>query len=327
MAILAVGTTPAEFYDGSPAGVMGSGSYHPSYVEESIRLDVTAPSSTRDITPVTELWLTWHSRFQYDQSGSSALIQAIADNGDVVFNVRSGSYGEIRCQYDVGAGLVTVSGSTYRSTQSTTRYDARILLDATDGTIEWYVNGSLQASATGLDLTAGGTRATLDQFLIGPCTQNSTDIWHSAIIAADEDTRNMEYIQLLPKSDGALQEWTGSYTDIDEVGFDDGDSILSKNPGQQSTFGVGTLTTDFDSGYDVKAVAISTRAYKGTPTAYDMKHLLKSGSTEDASAALGIDTTKRPYQTIWATNPDTAAAFTVAEAKAVEIGVETHSAA
>jgi len=136
----------------------------------------------------------------------------------------------------------------------------------------------------------------------------------------------MEYIQTLPKAYGTHMEWNGSYTDVDEAGYDDLDSINSKEPNKKQSFGVGTLTTDFDSGYDVKAVAVSTRAYKGVPTAFDIRHLVVSGSSEGESAAdLGIDTTKRPKQTIFATDPDTASAWTIAAAKAAEIGVRTMS--
>jgi len=323
MAILAFGTSPADFFDGSPSGIGGSTSYRAPYVEESIFLNNdSGVEGFLEFPTTADAWISFSVGFTADQtSDPNGCLRVYGDDGNILFRFANSSYKDMDYQYDIGAGFVQFG--TYR-TSGRVRFDLRVFVDASGGQIEVYVNGSHSATASGIDTTKSGAISGVSKIGIRG-SNHSADTYMCALFVADEDTRNIEYVQLKPDTSGVHSDFTGGLTEVDGNGFDDATSAFSLTSGHKLSLKDGSLTTDFDSGYDVVGVGVAARAFKGTAAAYDLKALIRSGSVEEVGPAWGIAIAKDGYQTIWDVNPETSAAWTVAEAKAAEFGVQVHT--
>lgn len=324
MAILAFATSPAEIFDGNPSDVGTTTSYKAPYVNEGIFLDnLGTTKGTLDFAPTTDFWLSFYVGFNADQtSDGEGCMRVYADNGDMVMKFGSSSYRDMDYFYDVGAGFVKFGE---HRTSGSVRFDMNFVTDGVNGSVRVYVNGALDGEATGLDTTNGGTRTGVSQIEIRPVVHSGvpgSNTYLSAIMCADEDLRNAHYIQVRPGSAGSNSDWTGSYTDIDESGYNDTDAIAANNTGETSTFNLSAVTTDFDSGYNVIGVGVSSRSWGGASSSSDINLVAQSGTTQASSATKTIEVGKNPYQHIFDNNPDTSAAWTISEAKAAEIGVK-----
>jgi len=274
------------------------------------------PSGSADI------WVSWYWS-NTNGFGFTNTIFLLEDASNTsVFRTYSNG-GTHYLQYHNGSSWTTLYSE---GSLSSRRYDLRLFNDPTAGVIEVYKNGSSVASFTG-DTTFSGavdvpTQAT---FHYGGASNSNSENYVSSWFVADEDSRNITMIRTTPQSYGVNLEWTGSYTDVDELGADDADYIAAFDANKRVTYGVGTVTSDFDVGYDVVGVGVSCRAYKGQDISQNLELMVQSGSSEALSDTKTLDLTKQPQQHVFATDPDTAAAWTVAAAKVAEIGVKTAS--
>jgi len=109
------------------------------------------------------------------------------------------------------------------------------------------------------------------------------------------------------------------------VGYDSDDFIKGRDVGEKVSYGLETLSTDFDDDYGVVAVAVTARAYKGTSDSEALKLLVRSGAADELGASHSIDATSQPYQTVFSSDPNISGStdWGIAAAKAIEIGIET----
>jgi len=324
MAILAFATSPAELYEGNPSDVGTTTNYKAPYVNEGIFLDNFGTTlGTLDFATTTDFWLSFYIGFNADQStDGEGPVRVYADNGDMVMKFGCSSYRDMDYYYDIGAGMVKFGE---HRTSGSVRFDMNFVTDGTSGSVAVYVNGTLDGEVTGLDTTNGGTRTGVNQVEIRPIIHNGapgTNTYISAIMCADEDLRNAHYVQIRPGSAGSNSDWTGSYTDVDESGFNDNDAISANNSNEISTFNISTVTTDFDTGYDVIGVGVSSRSWGGAASSSDVSLVARSGTTDGSGSTKTIGVAKKPYQSIFSVNPDTSTAWTISEAKAAEIGIK-----
>lgn len=224
------------------------------------------------------------------------------------------------------------NGSTWVSLDNTaiavtTLYelDIEIVMNNSTGSIKLYVDQTEVQSLTGAD-TILDTPTTMNEVLFRSHNTTATDaITWSACVLADEELKDVEVSSTNLTGAGTNSSFTGAYTDVDEAGVDDTDVISTTTDGHVSTFAFGNLSGDFTSGYDVVGLIVNCRARRGPSGVANLRACAYEGTTlgEGSSTALGV--TYAPVRAVFATNPDTAAAWTVTEINAAEVGAKAIS--
>lgn len=209
---------------------------------------------------------------------------------------------------------------TFPSPNQLTTYDFRLKIDATTGFIRVYHAGTLVASFTG-DTSSTTNLVDRIQLKNFACTFN-----YMELIVADEPTINWRLQTLTPTASGFYSEWTGSYTAIDDTTLNDADFITINTTNARFLCDVTDYYAAGMTSMETKAIIIASRqliTVDSTPTA--IKHMLRSNSTDYATASLGVTVDGSFYnkQTIFATNPTTGVKWTNAEVNALQIGVKT----
>jgi hypothetical protein len=216
-------------------------------------------------------------------------------------------------------GSSYVSQGTYSvSNGARYRVDIRFNIHASTGSCFVYLNGELILSGTGLNTTAQITSVgAIGLMQTGPIS----NAVYSAIVASDESTRAIEFIEMSLTGDGTLTDWTGDYTDIDEAGYNDTDFINSETGGDQSTF-----TYDFTvpDGYVINSVILSGRMSNYGSLVSGIKGITYQGATAyDLSAFSDLPFLPGASQIISTINPATGLAWEETDITSGELGFET----
>ena len=129
--------------------------------------------------------------------------------------------------------------------------------------------------------------------------------------------------RIVPAGAGATTAWTPStgsnYACVDEAPpNDDTDYVSSLTAGQTDTYAFGNLTTTSGTVFAVQASAQVRKDDAGTRT---LALVARPGSTDRLGATQGATDAYLNIAELWNTNPDTSAAWTIAEVNASEFGV------
>jgi hypothetical protein len=229
-------------------------------------------------------------------------------------NVTIGAIRTWQLQYLDGSAVWTNAGSAL--TLSTARADYDLYVNITNGDVALYVRGSdLGASATGLSLghMSGVTKARFySDFSIRRISQ---------VIADTVSTVGRRLATAYPSGVGANTSWTGSYTEVDEIVLDDADFINSATADQLESYAVTVPTL---TGYVVQDVTVSTRAKCGSAGPQNMRHVLRSGSTNGLSGSdIALTAAYAPQQTTFTTDPATSAAWVNTAIASVQPGAKS----
>ncbi len=167
--------------------------------------------------------------------------------------------------------------------------------DAT-GNVALYIAGTLMASAT-VDLSS-----------VTGITEVRCYYPHSfsQLVIADEPTIGWRLLTRYMNGAGASAAWTGAYTDVDEIVYDDADFCNSSTNGQIEQF---TQTGPAITGYSVRAVGVYARGKRGASGPSNLQIGLRVSSTDYFSANKALDVGYGAFGEIWETNPATAAAW------------------
>ena len=194
------------------------------------------------------------------------------------------------------------------------RIDLNIVNYGESGQVIVYVNGSLVIDYSGNISVL--SQSTLDQVIMEQTQSTVTLI--SEVIVADENTRLMSLKTLAPSSDGDTSaNWTGAYTDIDEVTLSDSDKIYSSTADadfQANLTGMPTGT------FSVKAVKVAARCVDGSGSK-GIALGIKSGGTVnvgDTETCAGYWQTKERLMTV---NPVTGVSFTPEDIEALQVNL------
>jgi len=130
--------------------------------------------------------------------------------------------------------------------------------------------------------------------------------------------------QVLPGGAGASTLWTPSagsnYQCVDDVPPNgDTDYVASATAGQTDTYAFGDLSVA--SAGTVKAVQATVVARKDDAGSRSLAVVARPGGTDRVGATQAVGDTYAAYTQTWDTNPDTAAAWSVAEVNASSFGV------
>ena len=192
------------------------------------------------------------------------------------------------------------------------------------GNLEIYKDGYLELAFSGDTLVTAQT--TIDEVKIrsmkGGVLSSQSQLY-SAVMVADEDTRPIQMADIRPSGVGTNSDMTGAYTDVDELGQPDNVFLQSTVADQTSTFAASAISTDLDAGFETIAVGVSGLGLRGVTGPASAQTAIYSGTTNAVGTSTALDLTQTGFQDVYATDPDTATAWTFAGADAVEIGVKS----
>lgn len=221
-------------------------------------------------------------------------------------------------QYHNGTSWVSVGSITINMGTRQT-LDLRAKVNSASGLLKLYVSGTERIDSGTVDLS-GITSLGKHRFYGLSVSIFGSNTLASQVIIADEPTIGMRLITRYPNTAGASTDWTGGYTDIDELAYNDGDFVNSGTANQVSTFG---QTGPGISGYNVRAVGVYARARCGGGGPQNLQLALRSAGTNYFSASKTLDVGYRAFGNIWETNPATSADWLNTAVDSLQPGVKS----
>lgn len=173
------------------------------------------------------------------------------------------------------------------------------------GTIEWWQNGTLMGSVTGLNLSSITDLSTL-------ALQDPVGAWYySQVVIADESLLLWNVKTAWPTANGADVDGTGDYTVVDENALSDTDYLTFTTAGQKRSYQVSSRAaiTRYP-----KAVTAACRAMRLDDTGpQQIRPYVLIGGTRYYGTTVTLTTGWNVYQYTWRENPATSLAWTIAD--------------
>lgn len=187
----------------------------------------------------------------------------------------------------------------------------------TDGTgsAAVYTSGTERLSATGIDLSG------LSNVEYHRLKGNGYAVWSQVVCADGESTIGKRIMEGYPSGTGATDQWTSSYTSVDEVSYSDADFIFSDTAAQVEVMAmtlVGSLT-----GYTVTSAVVCARGKTDGSGPANLQLALRTAATNYFSSSIALGAGYSANVGVWATNPNTTLAWTNTDAAAIQIGVKS----
>lgn len=208
---------------------------------------------------------------------------------------------------------------------STRRYDTRLKMANTGGVFE-VMKELRDLSTASITDTIHTTATTIDRIRVagggvGPAHRH----FYFNIFAADEDTKQYELASVTPSANGALQGWTGTFSNINEAGVNDATTISAAAADSISTFIFPAIATRLTH-YRVAAMILGGRGSGGAASPTTFEGVARVGGTEytkTTEATVPISLATGPFMFKWTLNPATGLPWTVAEINASQWGFKS----
>lgn len=211
-----------------------------------------------------------------------------------------------------------------------TRVDIHVKLDDVAGEVDVYINQSLVGQYVG-DTILNPDLTTLNKAyfgMLGDYEQGlvdyNNDCTFSAAFCADEPTVPITMVQHEINANGAKQDMSGDYTDINTLGdWNDATRLESNATNQTSIFQKSSVPANFLTGYELISVGINTRSAVGAGQPINnITHVLNDTVNEVEGAVIAVDDLLQPRKTIFATAAD-GGAWDATKLDATEVGVKS----
>lgn len=301
------------------------------FVHAGYYIDYDFSSSSLD-----EGWLFTEIAFDRQDAGQAALTLrgATQDLFRIIAVDTVSSSGAQKAQYYNGStwvDIATLSTSLYSSSGSH-RLDIYWKIADSAGEFTVYVNGSSEASVSGIDtlLTSDTTINTVR--LESPDAVYTLAV--SCVVVDSADTRGLEWCTDIPTSDGTHTEWSGIEADVDNnlyaVGTV-GTSCVASADGQRFTLNFPAISAAF-SGYTVEWVGVGAQVQAQSEPSLYIKPQVRKSSTDYTPAAGGSYQARAATGTIkvlpLAADPSTGSAWADQSAvEACELGLQASTTA
>jgi len=184
--------------------------------------------------------------------------------------------------------------------------------------IKLYLDKELLIDYTG-DLSVSGMTALDSVYLFGYNSTFGPVSIYSEIIVADVDTRLMHLKTLAPNAAGDLNEWTGSYTDIDETLMSDADVIYTQSA--EDNFQC-NLTNTPTGTFKVKAARVVVSATDAA-AAFSLKVGVKTNSAVHLGSPHSLPAVWKAVEKIYQNNPETSSEFTSTEIDNLQLAIRS----
>jgi len=274
---------------------------------------------------------TIYPRFYYryatkPASGSEILFQSRTSADGVKFSLRLNSTGNL-VAYD-SAGTLLATGSTVLAQDTWYRIGLKV---GTGASADWEVklNGTSEISGTGASLNASNN----GRLVLGKPTDvsgQSIDFFYDDFSLDDaEYPEEGKIVRLVPNANGSTMAWTtgtgsSNYLEVDDVPIAAGSYV--KNTGAANEVALFDLTDSATAGISgtiraVRPLVLARLDATGT-SAFSLR--TRSGTTNTDLATVALTTGGAYLSTTYATDPDTAGAWSTAAIDALEVGgIET----
>jgi hypothetical protein len=284
-----------------------------------------------DRSSLTEMYLSVQYENKADASYARSILGLAYNQNPIFVIARAAASPRNLIVYRIDSGGTWTSlGSGSASLANSTVYNIEVRWKAgdSDGVVQVWVNGTLDIDLSSQDtLPTGFTGA--NQWIIGCGTDsawNTANAYIGELIVADDRihnpfTQRKTFAILRPNGAGNNSQWTGSYSDVDEVVPDDSDGISVNTVDQVSTFGLENLPASAES---VNAVILWNRIVgQGSPTPRNVQPTIRTNSNNYSGDSRPVPALRPWYgYKIWAQNPNTASAWTPNEVDALEAGAK-----
>lgn len=327
MAVLFAGGEWESFTpsDGSPEVVTTTAYFDNAFARCAIRMGGSSSPNYAYAAlpdPVSEIW--FHCEiYRTNVSTGSTVWQASTSTGQGILRLQMVTSTPATLQYWNGTAWTTI-GLVNLASNTLLQLDIHMRIADTGGVFEAFVNGVQVAVYTGDTNLFSGSQVktiTLGQVYNGI----ASTYWSQVIVTDTDDTRAMKLATLGPNADGALTEWTGSYTDVDEIGtYNDGDYISSGTPNQVELFGMSDLSATAAT-LDVIAFVMAGRGRKGAAGPQNVQMALRTSGVDYFSGNLpGLSPVFAALtQTIWPNNPSTSLPWSTSDINGIQAGFKS----
>jgi hypothetical protein len=199
------------------------------------------------------------------------------------------------------------------------------------GSIVAYIDGDQALSVTGADTRQQtGDDITLVRLFGAAATSANPRVmnWDDIYVSVGTRLGPSRVDTLRPTADTADADWTPSagadhYAVVDENTVNgDTDYVSAATPGELDLYAMASLGFTPDT---VHAVQVTMVARKDDAEARQVRTRLKSGTTTADGTTQGMATSYLPYGDLYATDPDTAMAWTPGAVNAMQVGIEVVS--
>jgi hypothetical protein len=306
--------------DNSVTETTFGGSYDATYSRCSIQVPSNSTLKSIQFAAQTgKVYFNFCVLYAPANGGESDLFWVLNDAGDTVFKVtanRNSSSTSLYKMYRLSApGTFTAIGSGVTVNHGFLQY-CTVALDKPNGIATLYIAGSQQDTGTG----SFGAITNFARAVHGPTLGaiiSLTAYW-SQMFASTSPTIGQRLYTIVEDANGAVQDWTGAVTDINELVCNDATGITSTTNGNVSTY----LKSGLALSGVVLGIGTSARFNVGATGPQNLQNVLRvSGANYTSPSTLGA-TGFAPAQYMWMTNPATSTAWTPGAGSAVEWGVE-----
>jgi len=274
---------------------------------------------------VATAYFRWYWQYAtLPASGSEPIFQAQQAGGPTKFTLRVTSAGNLAA-YD-SAGTLQATGSTALSASTWYRIECKV---ATGASAAWEVliNGVTEISGTANVGTGNNGRSAFGK--VADVSGQSVDFYYDDISIDDAAYPGAGAIlRLVPTANGSTMQWTAgtgssNYLEVDDVPFAEASYVKNVSANDVALF---ALTDTGTAGITGTINAVRPLIYPRLDSAGTnaTKLRLKSGATTDDLSTVATTTAGIYLSKVYATDPNTSAAWTLSAVDALEVGaVET----
>ena len=263
---------------------------------------------------MTSLWFS----FQTYHSFACLFAGVVGDDNITGYYVQSDNDEALLLRkYEGSLSTVATSAIDKLQYQGVNKIDIKITNYGVSGNIKCYVNGFEV-----IDYTADLTLSGLTGFVkVRGHGNSSAGGFLSELIVADEDTRLLALKTLVPDGAGDANDWTGDYTDIDEITSLDADKIYTETKGDDFQANLTGMPAGVWKVKGVKTLArcVDSQAILG------LKVGIKTNSAVHLSDAHTLGGGYAVLEKMYLDNPETVTAFTSGEIDALQLAYRCDS--
>jgi hypothetical protein len=323
--ILFQGAEMASFTpsDSSVVEVTTADTFDSAFARCSIKLvGSTTYAEGMPSASATDAWI--HFEMESDDFSSSTAVTRLSwydssANERIRVKYADSSTNQLTVEYWNGSSFTALTAVSVEMGGIRQTIDLHVVCNSGSGTIALYIAGTERLTATVNTTSISNLKKF--RFTGGTISSLAVEAWVSQVIMADESTIGWRLSTRYASGAGATTDWTGSYTEIDEIVYNDGDFINSSVADQVELF---TNTGPSLSGYTVRSVAVSARAKRGASGPQNIRMALRSaGTTYFSGSDIALGVAYAPVQTIWETDPATASDFLTSAISTVQFGVKS----
>ena len=231
------------------------------------------------------------------------------------------------------AGTLIATGTTLCPANAWFYIEVRVTISDTVGVVQVRLNGSTvnDINFSG-DTRNAGTSTNIDTIGFGNWANGSADFIADVYILNSLGTLNNTFLGdvavrvLTPNGDGSSSVLVGSdgnsvsnWQQVDELPPAAADYNGSANAGDKDTYALSDLAANVTTVFGVQVDAVMAKSDAGTGSA---KIVTRSGGTDFVPNTYGLQTSYVEYRELQETDPATSAAWTVAAANALQVGMQ-----